>query len=144
MILTTGSRSADKACQVVKTVLLWGAENEYITKNPLINVRVHVDKTPNLECLTQEELALVREAKLTPALRAAADCFDFACHTGLAYQDMKALTPASIQLVEGKHCIVGKRMKTGTEFYIPISKTGLGVDGQVPGHNYAATSSELL
>ncbi|MBD2752008.1 phage integrase SAM-like domain-containing protein [Spirosoma validum] len=117
-----GERSADKTCQVVKTVLLWAAENEHIQKNPLLNVRIRVDKTPNLECLSQEELALVRDAKLIPALRSVADCFDFACHTGLAYQDMKALTPASIRLVEGSHCIVGKRLKTGTEYCIPISR----------------------
>lgn len=115
------SRSADKACQVVKTILLWASENEYIRTNPLLYIRVRVDKTPNLECLTQDELTLIREAKLTPALRAAADCFDFACHTGLAYQDMKAIMPSSVQIIEGKHCIVGKRMKTGTEFCIPIS-----------------------
>lgn len=114
-------RSADKSCQFVKTLLIWAAENELTGKNPLMNVRVRVDKTPNLECLTQEELTLVRNAKLTPALRLAADCFEFACYTGLAYQDMQGLTPDSIQVVEGAYCIVGKRMKTGTEFYIPVS-----------------------
>lgn len=115
-------RSADKARQVIKTLFLWAAENELIQKNPLINVRIHVDKTPNLECLNQDEVQLIREATLTPILRRVADCFEFACYTGLAYQDMQSLTAASVKAVEGRQCIVGKRLKTGTEFYIPISE----------------------
>ncbi|GAB3225707.1 phage integrase SAM-like domain-containing protein [Spirosoma arcticum] len=116
------SRSADKTCQVVKTLLLWASEHEIIRSNPLLYVRVRVDKTPNLECLEQSEVAMIRQATLTPALRIAADCFVFACHTGLAYQDMKAITANSMQVVHGQHCLVGSRMKTGTEYCIPISE----------------------
>ena len=115
-------RSADKTCQAIKTLLIWAAENELITKNPLLYTRIRVDKTPNLECLNQDEVALMREATLTPALRIAADCLEFACYTGLAYQDMQSLTIRSIQTVEGVSCLVGKRIKTGTEYCIPISE----------------------
>ncbi|UHG93195.1 phage integrase SAM-like domain-containing protein [Spirosoma oryzicola] len=115
-------RNADKSCQVVKTLLLWAAENELIHKNPLMNIRIRVDKTPNLECVTQEELAVLRDAVLLPQMREVADCFEFACYTGLAYQDMKALSPKNLQLVEGKHCIVGYRLKTGTEYCIPVTE----------------------
>ena len=115
-------RSADKACQVVKTLLLWAAGNERIQINPLINIRIRVDKTPNLECLTQDELNLLFTATLIDPLRKAADCFRFACYTGLAYQDMKAITNDNLQEIEGRWCLIGRRKKTGTEFCIPMTR----------------------
>lgn len=123
LIATRGNsdRSADKSCQVVKTLLLWAAGSEKIKINPLLNTRIRVDKTPNLECLTQQELSTLLNAQLTPPLRAAADCFRFACYTGLAYQDMKAIGPDNIQEVEGTFCLVGRRLKTNTEFCIPLT-----------------------
>lgn len=114
-------RAADKSCQVIKTVLIWGASNEFIRKNPLLYVRVRVDKTPNLTCLTQDEVQTLRRANLPDDLRKVADCFVFACFTGLAYHDMKALTPGNIQVTEGKRCLMGKRLKTDTEYCVPIT-----------------------
>lgn len=115
-------RAADKTCQVVKTVLIWAAESELISKNPLLNIRIRVDKTPNLECLNQDELEVLRTAQLIPILRQTADCFRFACFTGLAYQDMKLISKANLQAIEGKECIVGYRLKTGTEYCIPVTQ----------------------
>ena len=115
-------RSADKTCQVVKTLLLWAAAGERIKINPLLNIRIRVDKTPNLECLTQDELNTLLNAQLIPEMRSAADCFRFACYTGLGYQDMKAVDGDNLQQVEGKWCLVGKRKKTGTEYCIPVTR----------------------
>ncbi|UHG93213.1 phage integrase SAM-like domain-containing protein [Spirosoma oryzicola] len=117
-----GDRNADKSCQVVKTLLLWAAGAERIKINPLLNIRIRVDKTPNLECLTQAELEILHNADLMPDMREVADCFRFACYTGLAYQDMGAVTEENVQEIEGRLCIVGNRLKTGTEYCIPITK----------------------
>ncbi|QMW05289.1 site-specific integrase [Spirosoma foliorum] len=114
-------RTADKSRQVVKTILLWAAGTGLIKINPLLNTRIRVDKTPNLECLSQEEVQIVRSAPLMPQLRAIADCFIFACYTGLAYQDLKDLSPENLQVKEGKRCIVGNRNKTGTEYIVPVT-----------------------
>ncbi|WP_461115973.1 phage integrase SAM-like domain-containing protein [Spirosoma jeollabukense] len=48
LITTRGNseQTADKTRQVVKTLLLWAAESEIIMKNPLLHVRIHVDKAP--------------------------------------------------------------------------------------------------
>ncbi|GAB4040853.1 hypothetical protein [Spirosoma jeollabukense] len=78
--------------------------------------------------MTQEELAVIREATLLPALRAAADCFEFACHTGLAYQDMCSLTPASVRLIEGHHW---ETNKNGYGLLYSHLKKSPGADGQV-------------
>ena len=115
-------RSADKVCQFTKTLLLWAAQHEKIKINPLLNIRIRVDKTPNLECLTQEEVQTLADAQLIPEMRAVADCFRFACYTGLAYQDMQRLTDDNLQLIEGQWCILGNRKKTGTEFCIPVTQ----------------------
>ncbi|MCK8496061.1 site-specific integrase [Spirosoma sp. RP8] len=124
--------SAEKACQVVKTVLLWAAENELITINPLQYTRIRVDKTPNLECLDQEEVQMVVEANLCSRLRAVADCFIFSCYTGLAYQDLKQLGKHSLQTVEGSKCLVGERQKTGTSYCIPVTPVIAGLLEKYP------------
>ena len=117
-----GERSADKTCQFVKTLLIWAAQSERIKVNPLLNIRIKVDKTPNLECLTQEEVERLDKAQLIPEMRKVADCFRFACFTGLAYQDMQRLTEDNVQVVHGQWCIVGKRKKTGTDYCIPLTE----------------------
>lgn len=134
--------SADKACQVVKTVLLWAAGAGLIKTNPLINTRIRVDKTPNLECLTQEEVKTLREAVLSPHLRAIADCFIFACYTGLAYQDLKGLGQESIQFVEGAKCIVGSRLKTNTGYCIPVTPVIAELMEKYPGLKLPVPSNQ--
>lgn len=114
-------RAADKTCQSVKTLLIWAYKTGRMTSNPLEAVTIHVDKTPTLTLLDRDEVALVENAVLTPALRKVADCYLFSCYTGIAYQDMLNLRQDSVQLVENRLSIVGKRQKTGTPFIVPIS-----------------------
>lgn len=121
------ARSADKICQVVKTVLLWAAGNGTIAKNPLINIRIRVDKTPNVERLDQEEVAKLISANLPANLRAIADCFIFSCYTGLAYDDLRLLSSDNLQVVQSHRCLVGKRKKTGTDYCIPITPVVSGL-----------------
>lgn len=124
--------SAEKACQVVKTILLWAAANEFITINPLQYTRIRVDKTPNLECLDQQEVQMLIHANLLPHLRAIADCFVFACYTGLAYQDLKGLSTRNLQVVERIQCLVGERQKTGTSYCIPVTPVVAGLLEKYP------------
>lgn len=72
----------------------------------------------NIKYLTLEQLDTIRDKKFaSDRLRKVADCFLFACFTGLSFIDLKELTPDDFQTAaNGLIYIKKNRRKTGVEF----------------------------
>ncbi|PQA52993.1 site-specific integrase [Siphonobacter curvatus] len=118
---------AQKSQQFIKTFVLWCWRNGHIDINPLDSYAVKVDKTPNLEYLSEKELTLLATMEFPVRLQETVDCYLFACHTGLAYVDMKLLKEASIVEEGGRQYLKGSREKTDTNYFVPLSKVARSI-----------------
>ncbi|OZI08343.1 hypothetical protein BWI93_09755 [Siphonobacter sp. BAB-5385] len=113
---------AQKCQQFVKTFLRWLWKNGHIENDPSAAYMINMPKTPLLEHLSKQELETLASTSFSPKLQHTVDCYVFACYTGLAYVDMTLLSQASIETVEGREYLKGNRQKTGTSYYVPLSK----------------------
>ncbi len=104
-----------------KRVLNFALENEWITRNPLMNYRRKLDKYKT-DRLTEAEVDTLRTAEIfAPAVEHIRRAFVFQCYTGLSY--------AELCRVNVNNILVDQR--TGAE-YIKISRTKTGVEANIP------------
>ncbi len=115
----------------------------YIDHNPAKPLRVRVDRAPKIEWLEPEELEalwkLYESGTLEGREQKAAAAFLFCCHTGMAYIDYSIFNPERfekerailrrvkvkqprIEVVDGMRVIVGNRVKSNTDYCIPLSE----------------------
>ena len=96
-------------------------DNDLITKNPFSKYSIRY-KDGNRDYLTQEEIEKLMAFKFDKIqYERARDIFIFCCFTGLSYSDLANLTNEHIRLsFDGKMWIMGKRIKTDTEYNIPL------------------------
>ncbi|KAA6338075.1 Tyrosine recombinase XerC [termite gut metagenome] len=92
-----------------------------INKDPFLGYELERDKTKHKN-LTKEELDKILSVELSkPAHQISRDMFVLACFTGLAYVDIKNLTPEKIVTMEnGSKWIQAQRKKTGTPFNVRL------------------------
>lgn len=103
--------------QKLKSIILYGLKNRMLNDNPFIGFKIS-RKLKQVEFLTQEEVAKIRNAKM-PSFRMEAirDLFLFQCFTSLSYIDMYNLTPSDYKKNEYGHIYINKeRAKTGVRF----------------------------
>jgi len=94
---------------------------EYITRNPFKEHKLQWQKVDR-GYLTQSELETLIDYRFEEKrLEKARDIFIFCSFTGMSYTDVKHLTHNQIKSsVEGNLWIRGKRLKTDTEYNIPL------------------------
>lgn len=103
--------------QKLKSVVLYGLQNNMITDNPFQGFKIP-RKEKEVQFLTQEEVRRIRAAVM-PTIRLAQmkDLFLFQCFTAISYCDMMALIPSDYKKNEYGHVyIVKPRAKTGVKF----------------------------
>jgi len=93
----------------------------WITKDPFADVKMNLRKIEK-EYLTEAELnALIKHDSLVDRLQHVRDTFLFGCLTGLAYADLKKLTPDNlVKGQEGNYWIHTKRTKTDNPSHTPL------------------------
>jgi site-specific recombinase XerD len=93
----------------------------WIEKNPTQRFKLHFDQV-DMVYLSKPELEKIRNQEFEkPVLKINRDIFVFACYTGLAYSDVKALSKNHLQVgVDGKKWIYMRRSKTNTAVRIPL------------------------
>jgi site-specific recombinase XerD len=93
----------------------------WIEKNPTQRFKLHFDQV-DMVYLSKPELEKIRNQEFEkPVLNINRDIFVFACYTGLAYSDAKALNKNHLQVgVDGKKWIYMRRTKTNTAVRIPL------------------------
>jgi len=105
----------------LKHIITIALNKEYITRNPFKDHKLQWEKVDR-GYLTQTELETLIDFKFEERrLEKARDIFIFCAFTGLAYTDAKHLTNSQIKIsIEGSLWIKGKRIKTDTDYNIPL------------------------
>ena len=94
---------------------------EWIYRNPFKEYKLQWQKADR-GFLTELEIETLMDGVFeNQKLEQARDIFVFCTFTGLAFTDVKHLTVANIQsTIDGKQWIKGKRLKTDTDYTIPL------------------------
>lgn len=107
--------------KVIKKITNMALANDWMTKNPFVNIRFH-EQEVHKEFLTKEELEILRTKEFDiPRLDLVRDVFLFQCWTGLAFIDVSELTEEHIVPDnEGNLWIRKARQKTKVMCNIPL------------------------
>lgn len=107
--------------KVIKKITNMALANEWMTKNPFVNIKFH-EQEVHKEFLTKEELETLRTKGFDiPRLDLVRDVFLFQCWTGLAFIDVSELTEEHIVPDnEGNLWIRKSRKKTKVMCNIPL------------------------
>lgn len=109
--------------QHFKRVLNYAVENEFITRNPLMNYRRKLDKIKG-EILTESEMDAIRNFELfAPTLDHIRHAFIFQFNVGLSYAELLRVTVNDILKDEktGMEYIKINRQKTDVPSIVPLS-----------------------
>lgn len=111
---------AGKVLQFFKTVLTYAVAYEWCDRNVLQAVRFTRKKKEviNLEMADLQKLAQFDFAE--NHLNEVRDIFLFCAMTGLAYIDVKTLTPDQIVMVDDVQCVLKNRQKSGQQSFVPL------------------------
>lgn len=106
-----------------KKLIRLAKDLDWIEKNPTIRFKLRFDKV-DMVYLNKSELEKIKNEVFEKAvLNINRDIFVFACYTGLAYSDVKALKKSHLQIgIDGNKWIYTRRSKTNTAVRIPILK----------------------
>lgn len=112
----------------IKTVIMFGMDNDRIRINPFQGLKVHREKKP-IDYLTNDEITALKEAKIdNESLSAVRDAFLLQVYSGLSYIDLEHLRKEDIKILEdGTHYIQKQRVKTGVEYTAIILKDGIDI-----------------
>ncbi len=96
---------------------------DWIERNPTKRFKLRFDHV-DMVYLNKSELEKIKNEEFEkPVLAINRDIFVFACYTGLAYTDAKALNKNNLQIgVDGNKWIYTRRSKTNTAVRIPLLK----------------------
>ena len=87
----TGKSVAARAVGALKTVLNYGVNDGALTANPLQALTFERDPPKPIIYLNENEVAQIANCPFFDArLQQVADCFLLQCHTGMAYNEMRA------------------------------------------------------
>lgn len=105
----------------LKKIIRIALVNGYIKADPFINYKMQQRKIDR-GFLTEDELNAIMSKPLPiERISTVRDIFIVGCFTGLAYSDLKLLSPANLIKDEnGQLWIHTKRMKTDTQSHIPL------------------------
>lgn len=112
----------------IKTVIMFGMDNDKIKINPFQGLKVHRERKP-IDYLTNAEISALKQAKIdNTSLSAVRDAFLLQVYSGLSYIDLEHLTKEDIKITDdGTHYIQKPRVKTGVEYTAIILKDGVDI-----------------
>jgi len=126
-----GDKSQATICNYHKrihkyTKKLW--RSEMIPSDPYNSFEIKHGTSKERQPLTEDELLVLRKAKLSSKLDRVRDLFIFMAYTGLAYIDMCHFDFSTMAEKQGGlYYIDGERTKTGSKFYAPILPPAMDV-----------------
>ena len=128
-----------------KKIIRIAFANDWITKDPFFHWKAKL-KIVDREFLTEGEIQKMLERRfITERLDQVKDVFIFCCFTGLAYADVKKLSPADIVIgIDGEQWINIKRTKTDTRSNIPILPTAQSIIEKYQDHPDVVNGKVLL
>ena len=120
-------------------------DNDWLDKNPCLNHKMK-NETVTKDYLSEFEIQSLIDKDI-PNMRLAQvrDIFAFCCFTGLAFIDVKNLTPGDVKMgVDREQWIYTKRKKTGTTTNIPLFPHALVLIDKYKNHPEAVNRGTLL
>jgi len=140
-----GHNTAVKYITNFKKIIRIAFANDWITKDPFFHWKAKL-KIVDREFLTEGEIQKMVERRfITERLDQVKDVFVFCCFTGLAYADVKKLSPADIVIgIDGEQWINIKRTKTDTRSNIPILPTAQSIIEKYQDHPDVVNGKVLL
>ncbi len=139
------NNSTVKYIRLFKKITTIALNNDWMEKDPFRNFKMKLNEVKR-EFLTEAELeSIVKKEMNIERLDLVRDIFVFSCYTGLAYVDVKNLSPNNIVLnMEGDRCISFERTKTKAETYVPLFHTPLEILKKYKDHPKAINTGKLL
>ncbi len=126
--------TATKYIKNFKKIVRIALANGFITKDPFANVKFRLDDV-DMAYLTKDELETIRNKDFYfDRLNQVRDVYLFCCFTGLAFIDVKTLTPSEIKNKDGKMWIEKKRQKTKSICTIPILPAAVEILNKYQNH----------
>jgi site-specific recombinase XerD len=119
--------------------------NDWISKNPFSNYKSKLKEVIR-EYLSPEEIEMMMNKKfVSNRLEIVRDIFVFSCFTGLAYIDVKQLSPNNISFgIDGDKWIFKNRQKTDTASKIPLLPIALSIVNKYASHPICLNKNLLL
>ena len=126
-------------------VINLAVDKDWLDKNPCLNHKMK-NETVTKEYLSVDEIQTLIDKEITnKRLAQVRDIFAFCCFTGLAFIDIKNLTPDDIKKgVNGKQWILSSRQKTGTQTHIPLFPHALMLIERYKNHPEAVNKGTVL
>jgi len=137
--------TAMKYIKNFKKIIRIAIANNWIKNDPFANYKMRLKKVDR-EYLNDEELETIMTKDLHfDRLNQVRDCFVFSCFSGLAYSDLKSLTPDHIQTgIDGKKWIMTKRKKTQNASNIPLLPIAENIIDKYKNHPWCIEKGVLL
>ncbi len=137
--------SALKHLKNLKKVIRIALANEWIKKDPFMGIQFKHDKV-DVEFLSQEELERIMNKEFTiKRLEVVRDIFCFCSLTGLAFIDVKQLSPSHLVTdSNGTLWIRKPRQKTGNMCYIPVIHAAKVIIDKYANHPECIKNNVLL
>ncbi|MCL1674309.1 site-specific integrase [Elizabethkingia meningoseptica] len=119
--------------------------NGWLDRDPFVNYKSKIREVER-NYLTQEEVQTIyRKTFATDRLNTVKDIFIFSCFTGLAYIDVRNLTPFHINIgIDGGKWIFTHRQKTETPSRIPLLPLVLEIIERYKDHPQCNNEGTLL
>ncbi|MEQ6118767.1 site-specific integrase [Reichenbachiella sp. MALMAid0571] len=140
-----GHNTTMKYLRNFKKIVLLALKNEWIDRDPFARYQMSL-KEVKKDYLTKEELSALYEKDFSiERLEHVRDIFLFCCYTGLAYTDVKKLTPENISKgLDGEYWIFVDRTKTGTSSNVPLLPVANEIMKKYESHPMTLNSGNLL
>ena len=128
-----------------KKIIRIALANEYITKDPFVNIRFSLDEVDK-DFLTDDEVSTIYEKEFSiERLAQVRDFFIFSCYTGLAFSDLKGLNREHlVKDNESRLWIRKKRQKTKNMCNIPLLDIPLQIIEKYRDHPQCTTTERVL
>ena len=119
--------------------------NGWLNKDPFSNYKAKVKEVVR-DFLSEVEIEqMMNKEFVSERLELVRDIFVFSCFTGLAYIDVKQLTPDNISLgIDGDKWIFKNRQKTDTASKIPLLPTAKDIINKYADHPVCKNEKRLL
>ena len=137
--------TAMKYIKNFKKIIRIAIANGIITKDPFANYKMKLTKVER-DFLNEEELNRLINLKINiERLEQVRDAFLFSCFTGLAYSDLKRLTPQHISMGGDRNLwIMINRKKTNGASHIPVLPITAKLIDKYKNHPYCIEKNVLL
>lgn len=128
-----------------KKIIRIALSKDMMKNDPFKDIKFHLDDVER-DFLESHELKILIEKPITiPRLAQIRDIFVFCCFTGLAFSDVKQLTPKHITTdINGKKWIRKSRQKTKNMCNIPLMKEPLRIIEKYKDHPACVVKGNLL